>query len=103
MSWAGLTALAVACVYGVVSGFNDGGSLLASFTSGRVISPRLAVALLLVVPLGPVLLGTEVAETIGVSIINLPALGSGAFVGVVGISVYPASSSALSSHFKPAA
>jgi inorganic phosphate transporter, PiT family len=79
--------LGVAAVFGLVAGFNDGGSLLASFTSGRVISPRLATVLLLAVPLGPLVIGPAVAQTIGVSIIDLPALGKTAFVGVVSVAV----------------
>jgi PiT family inorganic phosphate transporter len=72
--------VAAACLYGLVSGFNDGGNLLASFTSGRVISPRLAALLLLAVPLGPLLLGTAVARTISVSVIDLPGQGPLGFV-----------------------
>ncbi|HYM65858.1 MAG TPA: inorganic phosphate transporter [Patescibacteria group bacterium] len=82
-----LGLFALPCAFGVVAGFNDGGSLLASFTSGRVISPRSAALLLLVVPLGPLVVGTAVAETIGVSIVDLPALGRLAFVGVVGVAI----------------
>lgn len=72
--------LGVACAYGVVSGFNDGGNLLASFTSARVIRPRGAFLLLLAVPLGPLLLGTTVARTVGRGIIDLPAQGQLGFV-----------------------
>jgi PiT family inorganic phosphate transporter len=82
-----LGLLAVPCVFGLVAGFNDGGSLLASFTSGRVIGPRSAVLLLLVVPLGPLVVGSAVAQTIGVSIVDLPTMGSVAFVGIVGVAV----------------
>ena len=75
----GIIVLAVACLYGVVSGFNDGGNLLASFTSGRVISPRLAALLLLLVVAGPAFLGTAVAHTIGASVIDLRAQGEVGF------------------------
>ena len=75
----GLILLAVACVYGFVSGFNDGGNLLASFTAGRVISPRLAALLLLTVVAGPALLGTADAHTIGTSVIDLRAQGQVGF------------------------
>jgi inorganic phosphate transporter, PiT family len=87
LSWSGVGLLAVAGAFGLVAGFNDGGSLLASFTSGRVISPRSAVLLLLAVPLGPLIIGTAVAQTIGVSIVNLPSMGQGGFVGIVGVSM----------------
>jgi inorganic phosphate transporter, PiT family len=82
-----LGLFALPCIFGVVAGFNDGGSLLASFTSGRVISPRSAALLLLVVPLGPLVVGTAVAETIGRSIIDLPSLGPITFIGVVGVAI----------------
>lgn len=63
--------LLVPCAYGAVSGFNDGGSLLASFTSGRVISPRIAAALLTLCLLGPLVVGTRVAKTVGLNVIDL--------------------------------
>ena len=80
-------AVAAALLYGLISGFNDGGSLLASFTSGRVISPRLAVLLFAFVPLGPLVIGTAVARTVGVSVIDLPAQGAGGFMTVVLVAV----------------
>jgi hypothetical protein len=42
--------LVAASLFGLVSGFNDGGNLMGSFTSGSVISPR-ATALLLLLSL----------------------------------------------------
>jgi inorganic phosphate transporter, PiT family len=77
----------VACLYGLTSGFNDGGSLLASFTSGRVISPRAAMVLLSLVVLGPPLVGTQVARTIGFSIIDLPGQGATGYVLIVAVSI----------------
>lgn len=77
----GLTLIAL--LYGIISGFNDGGNLLASFTSARVIRPRTAMALLLFVPLGPMLLGTAVARTVGVSVIDLSGQGEGGFSLIV--------------------
>ena len=79
--------LAVPCSYGIASGFNDGGNLLASFTSGRVLTPRAAAALLLLVGAGPLLLGTQVARTIGLSVIDLAHQGTGAFVLITTVSV----------------
>jgi PiT family inorganic phosphate transporter len=67
----------------VISGFNDGGNLLASFTSGRVITPPMAAALLLVSLAGPVVLGTEVAQTIGTNVIDLSGQGELGFVLIV--------------------
>lgn len=79
--------LAVPCSYGIASGFNDGGNLLASFTSGRVLTPRAASVLLLLVGAGPLLLGTEVARTIGLSVIDLAHQGTSAFVLITTVSV----------------
>ncbi|MHB8619700.1 MAG: inorganic phosphate transporter [Chloroflexota bacterium] len=77
----------VACLYGIVSGFNDGGNLLASFTSGRVVSPKLALLILLVVPLGPIVVGTRVAATVGASIIDLPGQGAAGIAVITLISM----------------
>lgn len=63
------------CLFGLVSGLNDGGNLLASFTSGRVITPTTAAALLLLCLAGPVVLGTAVAQTIGTNVIDLRGQG----------------------------
>jgi PiT family inorganic phosphate transporter len=84
---AGLALLAVPCVYGLISGFNDGGSLLGSFISGRVITPRSAVLLLMLTVLGPLLVGTQVARTVGFSIVDLPGQGAAGYVLVVAVSV----------------
>jgi PiT family inorganic phosphate transporter len=62
-------------MFGLISGFNDGGNLLASFTSGRVITPPMAAVLLLVSLAGPLVLGTAVAQTIGTNVIDLSAQG----------------------------
>lgn len=70
-----LVLLIAPCAYGLVCGFNDGGSLLGSFMAGRVISPRAAMALLLLTALGPLLVGTQVARTVAFSIIDLTAEG----------------------------
>ena len=75
------------CAYGLVCGFNDGGSLLASFTAGRVISPRVAMALLLLTVLGPILVGTQVAHTVAFSIIDLPAQGAAGYVLITAVSL----------------
>ena len=82
-----VAAIAMACVYGVISGFNDGGNLIASFTAGRVLTPRVAMAIFLVVPVGPLVLGSAVARTVGVAVINLPAQGLLGFTMIVLASV----------------
>jgi PiT family inorganic phosphate transporter len=72
--------LVAASLFGLVSGFNDGGNLMGSFTSGRVISPRAATLLLLVSLAGPLVLGTAVAQTVGSNVIDLRAQGSLGYV-----------------------
>jgi PiT family inorganic phosphate transporter len=71
------------CLFGLISGFNDGGNLLASFTSGRVITPPVAAVLLLVCLAGPVVLGTAVARTIGTNVIDLPGQGRLGYILIV--------------------
>jgi inorganic phosphate transporter, PiT family len=88
--------LVAACLFGLVSGFNDGGNLLASFTSGRVITPAIAAALLLVSVAGPLVIGTAVAHTIGTNVIDLSGQGE---VGYVLIVVSPLSVVLLSWRF----
>ena len=72
--------LVAASMFGLVSGFNDGGNLMGSFTSGRVISPRAAALLLLVSLAGPLALGTAVARTVGTNVIDLRAQGELGYV-----------------------
>lgn len=75
-----MAPLAAAGAFGLVSGFNDGGNLMASFTSGRLITPRVAALLLLVALAGPLALGTAVAQTVGRNIIDLRGQGEFAYV-----------------------
>ena len=75
--------LAAACLFGLVSGFNDGGNMLASFMSGRVITPPVAAVLLLFSLAGPVIVGTAVARTIGVNVVDLRGQGQVAFALIV--------------------
>jgi PiT family inorganic phosphate transporter len=79
--------LTVPCAFGVVSGFNDGGNLLASFTAGRVIPPRAAWALLLLSVLGPLIVGAQVARTVGLSVIDLAGQGAVGFVFIAAAAV----------------
>ncbi|HEV2033653.1 MAG TPA: anion permease [Candidatus Dormibacteraeota bacterium] len=62
-------------MFGLVAGFNDGGNLMASFASGRFITPRVAAVLLMFCVIGPLALGTAVAQTIGTSVIDLKGEG----------------------------
>lgn len=83
MSLEAVAPLVAACLFGLISGFNDGGNLLASFTSGRVITPPMAAILLLVCLAGPLVLGTAVARTIGTNIIDLSGQGELGYVLIV--------------------
>lgn len=75
MNVSSLALIGVAILFGLLSGFNDGSNLLASFTAGRAISSRLALALLGPTMLGPLLAGTGVALTVGISVVDLGAQG----------------------------
>ncbi len=75
MSLNAAVPLIAASLFGLVSGFNDGGNLMASFTSGRVITPRTAAILLLAALAGPLVIGTAVAQTVGTNVIDLRAQG----------------------------
>lgn len=83
MSLEAVAPLVAACLFGLVSGFNDGGNLLASFTSGRVITPPVAALLLLVSLGGPLVIGTAVAQTIGTNVIDLGGQGELGYVLIV--------------------
>jgi PiT family inorganic phosphate transporter len=87
LSLSAIAPLVAACAFGVIAGFNDGGNLLASFTSGRVITPPVAAAILLVSLAGPVVLGTAVAQTIGTNVIDLSAQDELGYVLIVVSSV----------------
>jgi inorganic phosphate transporter, PiT family len=80
LTGAALAPLAAASLFGLVSGFNDGGNLIGSFTSGAVISPRLAIGVLLTSLAGPILIGTAVAQTVARNVIDLRGQGELGFV-----------------------
>jgi len=88
MNVSSVALIGVATVYGLMSGFNDGGNLLASFTAGRVISPRLALVLLGPAVLGPLLVGTGVARTVGISVVDLGAQGPIGFALITLVSLF---------------
>ena len=87
MTALGGALLLVACLYGLVSGFNDGGNLIASFTSGRVIKPRWGLALLTLSGVGAAVMGGPVARTVGMNVIDLPAQGPLGFFLIVAVSL----------------
>src|SRR5258708_37470584 len=80
MSLAAVAPLAAAGLFGLVSGFNDGGNVMAAFTSGRLISPRVAAALRLFSVAGPLVIGTAVAQTMATNVIDLRSQGELVYV-----------------------
>ncbi|UOF90677.1 inorganic phosphate transporter [Fodinisporobacter ferrooxydans] len=62
--------------FNFLSGFNDGGNLLAILANTRTIRPLVAILIIIAsLCLGPLLFGTAVAKTIGTQIVNLPRAG----------------------------
>jgi PiT family inorganic phosphate transporter len=79
----------LAVAFNVIAGFNDGGNLLAAAASGRIIP--LGVAFWVIVAgafVGPLIVGTAVAATIGHSIVDYAQAGftplAGGLVGGIG-------------------
>ncbi|WP_053960268.1 hypothetical protein [Sulfobacillus thermosulfidooxidans] len=64
-------------VFALVSGFNEGGNLIATFRSSRIIPRRRIAPLLLVaIGMGPVIFGTAVSRTMALEVIHFPWTGS---------------------------
>lgn len=64
-------AILLIVVFTVFSGFNDGGNLLATFMSTRIMNGTAVLAILLVtVFVGPLIAGTAVAHTFGTQIVS---------------------------------
>lgn len=62
--------------YTGLSGFNDGGNLVATFAATRSLKLSLVIPLLILsIGLGPILFGTAVSRTIATQIINFPLAG----------------------------
>lgn len=63
--------------FAMVSGFNDGGNLVATFRSSRIIpSWRIAPLLLAAIALGPLIFGTAVSRTMALEVVNFTRAGS---------------------------
>lgn len=61
-----------------MSGFNDGGNLLATFLNTRTMNVVVVVAIILcMLIVGPIFMGTAVAQTIGTQIIDIHQVGIG--------------------------
>ncbi|MCL6592582.1 MAG: inorganic phosphate transporter [Alicyclobacillus sp.] len=72
-------AVVLILAFTVVCGWNDGGNLLAALANTRVLRPLWALLLIAgAVWLGPFLLGTAVAGTVGTQIVDLRRLQPGA-------------------------
>lgn len=62
--------------FAVISGFNDGGNLIATFLASGTLSGRAVVPLLIGgIGLGPILFGTAVSHTIALEVVNFQAAG----------------------------
>ncbi|MCL4319223.1 MAG: inorganic phosphate transporter [Firmicutes bacterium] len=62
--------------FAVISGFNDGGNLIATFLASGTLTGRVVVPLLLCgIGLGPIIFGTAVSHTIALEIVNFRAAG----------------------------
>lgn len=73
-----------ALAFNVVAGFNDGGNLLAAASASRTISPRVAYWLIVFFAfVGPLVLGTAVATTLGAGIADYTALGAARLLGAI--------------------
>lgn len=71
-----VTATLLILAFTMVSGFNDGGNLLANLVNSRVMSVLVAILMILIaVATGPFLFGLAVARTIGTQIIDINQVG----------------------------
>ncbi|WP_242968557.1 inorganic phosphate transporter [Sulfobacillus sp. hq2] len=63
--------------FAMVSGFNDGGNLVATYRSSRIIdSRRIAPLLIAAIALGPVIFGTAVSRTMALEVVNFTQTSS---------------------------
>jgi len=76
--------VAVAGIYGAVAGCNDGGNLYGGFTSGRTINAKVAIAIMLAIPFGPLLLGNHVARNLCTWMVAICAGHPISFLVIVG-------------------
>lgn len=69
-------AIVLILAFSMVSGFNDGGNLLANLVNSRVMSVSVALLMILfAVTVAPFLFGVSVARTIGTQIIHVNQVG----------------------------
>lgn len=84
MQVAFIPVVVLALIFNVLSGFNDGGNLIATLLGSRVLPPSRVVPLILLTVLaGPFIFGTEVAKTIGNAIVNFQVVGTPVLVAAL--------------------
>jgi len=70
-----ILAVGLGFLFAFIAGFHDGGNVIAASVLSRALSPHMALGLACLAEfLGPLLLGTAVATTIGKEVINLAYL-----------------------------
>ncbi len=75
-------------VLSMLSGFNDGGNLMATFLRGGVLAPWAIFPVLVgSIALGPLLFGTAVSRTIAVAIVNFDLTGPWVLAVAIGSAV----------------
>lgn len=75
--------VALALSFDFTNGFHDAANAIATSVSTRALTPRVALVMAAVMNFAGALLGTEVAETIATSIVNLDGAGTHAELAVV--------------------
>lgn len=75
--------VALALSFDFTNGFHDAANAIATSVSTRALTPRVALLMAAVMNFTGALLGTEVAETIATSIVNLSGAGTHAELAVV--------------------
>ncbi|MFI6427956.1 anion permease [Promicromonospora sp. NPDC050880] len=75
--------VALALSFDFTNGFHDAANAIATSVSTRALTPRVALLMAAVMNFTGALLGTEVAETIATSIVNLAGAGTHAELAVV--------------------
>jgi PiT family inorganic phosphate transporter len=75
--------VALALSFDFTNGFHDAANAIATSVSTRALTPRVALVMAAVMNFAGALLGTEVAETIATSIVNLEGAGTHAELAVV--------------------
>jgi PiT family inorganic phosphate transporter len=80
--------IALAVVFGVMNGYVDSSSMVATVIASRALSPRLALGLSALAGfLGPFLFGTAVAATVGANLLVPSAITSQALLSALGAAI----------------